>query len=255
MGGGEGDDVLEAELVPVMLPGSTGSAPDADAERERGLSPLREEELAGAEDWANLVPEDSPLPTPVPPRDRAPSGPGRPFDARRSWHGAKRKITQGVLVSQNFSRDLKQRMERAKAAVDDGTPMARTESQSSRSATDVDEEGVPAVVKAAAEGEAMELRRLISLMPTKPDTTLAEELDSTRIVECNGHNVNEPNEDGIDLKHWNDHGQNAIIKATRNNHGRCVEILLDAGASSTVTDSKYRSAWYYACASRRASSG
>ena len=74
MGGGDGDDVLEAELVPVMLPGSTGAAPDADAEseRERGLSPLREEELAGAEDWANLVPEDSPLPTPVP-RSRDPA--------------------------------------------------------------------------------------------------------------------------------------------------------------------------------------
>lgn len=33
----------------------------------------------------------------------------------------------------------------------------------------------------------------------------------------------------------------------RNHQPKCVEILLEAGASSIVTDVKYRSAWYYAC--------
>ena len=37
------------------------------------------------------------------------------------------------------------------------------------------------------------------------------------------------------------------IKAARNNHGRCVDVLLEAGASSVVNDKKWRSAWYYAC--------
>jgi len=42
-------------------------------------------------------------------------------------------------------------------------------------------------------------------------------------------------------------GQNAVIKAARNNHRRCVQLLLEAGADPQVTDDKFRSAWYYAC--------
>ena len=114
-------------------------------------------------------------------------------------------------------------------------------------ASAIDEEGVPAIVRAAGDGDAHELRRLLVTLPTSSSMSVQEELDSVRIIELNGHNINEPNANGIDLDHWNDHGQTAMIKAVRNNHPRCVDILLEAGASTTVIDSKFRSAWYYSC--------
>eukprot|EP01043_Picozoa_sp_COSAG02_P030632 COSAG02_NODE_1966_length_10235_cov_3.563635_1_plen_252_part_10 len=90
-------------------------------------------------------------------------------------------------------------------------------------------DGVPAVVHCAAEGILVELRKLLQIMPMDSGNTVAEELDSIVIPE------------------GPDKGQNALIKAVRNNHPRCAEVLLQAGASPIVCDVKYRSAWYYAC--------
>ena len=90
-----------------------------------------------------------------------------------------------------------------------------------QSADEIDEFGVPAIVKAAADGNVQELRRLLATLPRGPsEESLGAALDGIRIVEKGGHNILSPSV-------WNDHGQNALIKATRNNHAKCVEILLE----------------------------
>ena len=98
-----------------------------------------------------------------------------------------------------------------------------------QSADEIDEFGVPAIVKAAADGNVQELRRLLATLPRGPSESpsslagpesLGAALDGIRIVEKGGHNILSPSV-------WNDHGQNALIKATRNNHAKCVEILLE----------------------------
>mgnify|MGYP003321869293 CR=1 FL=1 len=63
-------------------------------------------------------------------------------------------------------------------------------------------------------------RRLLATLPRGPSESLGAALDGIRIVEKGGHNILSPSV-------WNDHGQNALIKATRNNHAKCVEILLE----------------------------
>jgi len=175
-------------------------------------------------EWQTLIPEDG-SPTPTPPV----SGARRPFDGREKWRSSIGAVSRGALISQSFSQQLKVKADAAKASADDGTPAPRTGSSQPSSAGDVDDDGVPAVVRAAAEGMVAELRRLIAQMPVDPTKSVADELDT------------------ITIKEGPDAGQNAMIKAARNNHGRCVDVLLEAGASSVVNDKKWRSAWYYAC--------
>ncbi len=146
------------------------------------------------------------------------------------WKQAVNKIT----VAQMFSEQLEAK--RMAAVADDET----SDHASTSGATGVTIEGgwrprtvtndgVPALVYCAAEGMLVELKKLLDVMPEDESSTVAEELDAIIIP------------DGADK------GQNALIKAVRNNNPRCAEILLHAGASPTVWDAKYRSAWYYAC--------
>lgn len=157
-------------------------------------------------------------------------------------HKTKTPVSHWHLAVQKISavREFTVRMEekRRLARLVDGDADSDSASTSVVGAMSVDagwtprkltNDGVPAVVYCAAEGMLMELQKLLEMMPMEASATVAEELDSIVIP------------DGADA------GQNALIKAIRNNHPRCAEALLQAGASPVVCDVKYRSAWYYAC--------
>jgi hypothetical protein len=133
-------------------------------------------------------------------------------------------------VAKVFSAELdSKRKMAANSSADDVDGSESTGEVASATTPGAMTDGIPAVVRAAADGEFQELQRLLSYMPSDMSKTVAEELDELVIVE------------GDDL------GQNAMIKAVRNNHLRCAQLLLECGASPTKSDVKWRSAWYYAC--------
>ena len=136
-------------------------------------------------------------------------------------------------ASKYLSSQLQAKRQAANAAEDDDSSLGTKARPAGQAAASADEDGVPAIVRAAADGDAAELRRLIATLPSDPSKSVAEELNSIKIA------------DGAAFK--DSPGQNAVIKAARNNHRRCVQLLLEAGADPQVTDEKWRSAWYYAC--------
>eukprot|EP01052_Picozoa_sp_SAG31_P031232 SAG31_NODE_3288_length_4459_cov_30.078440_3_plen_309_part_00 len=144
------------------------------------------------------------------------------------WH--LRDVTLGILAAQSFSRALEEKRKAATILGDDEDGDGKGTSKVSSSVNSgTNEFAVPPVVMAAADGDMETLARLIADMPTKTSRTAAQELDETVIP------------------HGPDAGQNALIKAVRNNQKRCVKVLLVAGADPLLADAKYRSAWYYAC--------
>ena len=216
-----------------MLPGAVADEPSPGGDAE---------EPDVMQEWASLV-DEAPVVTSAESAAARAKGSGL-----LRFRGAVMQVDKIRSASKYLATSLASKKLAAASLLDDESSRSTLRDRdASIGASAIDDEGCPAIVKAAGEGEASELRRLLGSLPTSQTITAAEELDSLRIVERNGHNVNSPNADGIDLNNWNDHGQNAIIKATRNNHRRCVQILLDVGADPQVTDSKYRSAWYYAC--------
>ena len=148
------------------------------------------------------------------------------------WKKAVSKIT----VAEMFSRQLEAKRQAARSMSDADDEMSDKASTSGMACAPgegwgpraLTNDGVPAVVYCAAEGMSADLRKLLDMMP-EGSGTVAEELDA------------------IIIPDGDDKGQNALIKAVRNNNSRCAEMLLRAGASPIVCDAKYRSAWYYAC--------
>ena len=176
------------------------------------------------EEWSTLVSGDA---------DASADNAGSP-SALLMLRSAVAKTSHLRSASKYLSSQLQAKRQAANAAEDDDSSLgtkARPAGQGA--ASSADEDGVPAIVRAAADGDAAELRRLIATLPSDPSKSVAEELNSIKIA------------DGAAFK--DSPGQNAVIKAARNNHRRCVQLLLEAGADPQVTDEKWRSAWYYAC--------
>ena len=147
------------------------------------------------------------------------------------WRSAVNKVSVARLFSQQLEAKRQAARlsdDRGDAASDSTSATGLLSSEGGWNPRQLTNDGVPAVVYCAAEGLVKELRNLVDMMP-EGSGTVAEELDTIVIP------------DGPDK------GQNALIKAVRNNQPRCAELLLQAGASPTVSDVKYRSAWYYAC--------
>jgi hypothetical protein len=243
----------------VALPGEVGGSAEEDVVEE-WASLTAEDDAVGGDRDAATAESDGDAATAEGGGAAAPTT-TTPRDSRRLWRIGGKKVRAAVSMrsaSYALSAQLQAKRLAALSTDDDSSSLGGASGAGTAVPSAIDEEGVPAIVKAAADGDVQELRRLIAILPSTQGTTAAEELDSLRVIQCGEHNINVPDTvlemldaNGqpamVDLNHWNDHGQNALIKAVRNNQKRCAQLCLDAGANLSCLDSKFRGAWYYAC--------